>query len=48
MTTKELFNRLTATKIISTSSDKTKAVMEYSVTLSVAEYEELEKELRGK
>ena len=38
---KELFNRLQAIRIVADSPDRNKAYIEYRVTLSVEEYEQL-------
>ncbi len=44
----DLFKQLRARRVVAESNKKDRAFIEYSVMLSVAEYEELEKEAKEK
>ncbi len=44
----DLFKQLRAIRVVAESNKKDRAAIEYSVILTVAEYEELEKEAKGK
>jgi hypothetical protein len=47
MKTKDILKRLQAVRIVSSSSDESKALIEYKIVLSVKEFEDMEREAKN-